>query len=64
MSAFGLKTDMASRIEKCPLMTHSGRFPLLHAHCASLPEVSVVRCFLSASLSQPAHYAAYLCLYP
>ena len=31
---------------------------------ASLPEVSLVVCFLSASLSQLAHYATYLRLYP
>ena len=35
-----------------------------HAHWASLPQISLALCFLSASLSQLAHYAAYLRLYP
>ena len=37
---------------------------LSRAYWASLPEVSLALCFLSASLSQLAHYAAYLRLYP
>lgn len=39
-------------------------FALSLAYRASLPDVSLPFCFFSALLSQLAHYAAYLRLYP
>ena len=44
--------------------SRSPRLPLSRDYWASLPEVSLPLCFLSAPLSQLANYAADLRLYP